>query len=80
MIKGYKCNHCGREFVYPREVNSNVGFREHPHWEVECLCPHCRSGNIEEAELEETEDLIEEMQYEYEMREAQARWDYYYGR
>lgn len=79
-MRGYRCDSCGHQFIYPKEVNSNVGFREHPHWEVECLCPRCRSGSIEEAELEETEELLEEMQYESEMREAEAMYEYYYGR
>ena len=77
-MRGYRCCSCGNQFIYPKEVDSNVGFRENPHWEVESLCPRCRSGNIEEAELEETEDLMEEMRYEMDMREAEAMWEYYH--
>ncbi len=78
-MEGYRCCDCGHLFIYPKEVRENVGFAEHPHWETEYLCPKCKSGFIEEAELPDTDEFEEQARAEAEDRDMQAMYDYYYG-
>ena len=76
-ISGFKCWDCGHKFIYPIERQENLGFRENPYWETEYLCPKCKSGDIEDVELEETPEIKEQRQREAEMREDEARYEYY---
>lgn len=78
-MRGYVCGDCGHLFIYPKEVTGNVGFREHPRWETEYLCPNCKSGDIEEAELPDTDEFREQAAYEEERSYAEAMYEYYYG-
>ena len=78
-MTGYVCCDCGHKFIYPKESRENVGFRENPYWEIEYLCPKCRSGCIENAELPDTEEFREQAEFEEDMREAEAMYEYYYG-
>lgn len=77
-MKGFKCNSCGHQFIYPKESRENVGFKENPYWETEYLCPKCKCGDIEEAELVETEELLEQERDEWERREMEAMYEFYY--
>lgn len=78
-MNGYKCCDCGHLFIYPKESRENVGFKENPYWEIEYLCPKCRSGFIEDAELPDTEEFEEQRRDEEEVREMDAMYEYYYG-
>lgn len=46
----WRCLNCGAKGFEPVWKTENLGFKENPYYEDEAHCPHCGSGNVEDAE------------------------------